>query len=98
MVIGDDVAVAIEDESGADGSIDRLKNLSKLLRIDSIGSKCIVGFDLGIGRGDRDDRRRDLARHFFKTLLEIGNAEVVGDFNVGGGIARAVGGGRRAAA
>ena len=98
MVIGDDVAIAIEYESGADGSIDWLENLSKLLRIDSIGAKGIVGFDFGIGRGDRDDGRRDLARHFFKMLFEIGNAEVVGDFDAGGGIARAVGGGRRAAA
>ena len=90
MIVGDDIAVGIDDESGADRAIDRLEHGGEFFRIDAIGSEGIIRFDMGVRGGNRNDRRSVSAlRDFFELLLEIGDVKVVRDLNVFCGALRA---------
>ncbi len=72
VVVGDNVAVGIDDEAGADGAIDRLQQGGEFFGVDAVGSQGVIGFDLGIGGGDGDDRRCDVFGNVLKVLFEVG--------------------------
>ena len=93
MLVGEDVAVGINEEAGADHARGALEQVLQFLGIEMIGAERVIGIDSILGCGNGDDGGGDALGDLFEFVLQAGELErivAVGGF---GGGRRIIGGG-----